>query len=202
MYALAFAILAGFAASRVADGGYGGVSGAAELRHSVPRYWAPLFLVAAAAPFVLAMSDARQWMWIPVACVIAVTAVLGAREITTSQPESLTQLRDYQSGWERNVAPWQEIVPVDAVAYTWRYDKIIWAHWEVAMLPTPLDPHRAADSMSRALAEPREVYLVQPGWQGEPRDLLELALLERGLTLRPVYRNQVFKLEPAAEARR
>jgi len=184
LFGAACAVAALFMISRMSADLYGGNDADSLLRHSVPRYWTPVYLVAAVPPLLFIMNARKDAHWAAAATLCAVLALLGARELYDQQPESLVDIHAYQADWRQQQVEWATAIPADAVVYTDRLDKVLWSRWEVASLPSPGDPARLAASMRRTLDSGRTTYIIQNGWDRADVQALEAQLSARGLSVR------------------
>jgi hypothetical protein len=180
-------LCAGFVLTHLSDSVYGSTEHAPLLRHSVTRYWAPVYLLAAVPLLMLAASRMREGTWVAALAALCALAVLGGREIYTEQPESLSDLRAMQERQAGMVARWDELLPDDAVVYSYNLDKMLWPHWEIGTLAQNYDHEASAASVDRTLASGRDVYVVQVVWP-TTRYLegLNDALAARDLGMTPV----------------
>jgi hypothetical protein len=179
------AVVVCFAAARVTEAGFGASAGTPELRHSLTRYWAPIYLFVAVLPLAAVMRASQRAHWMPMLAALLVLSAAGGYEVLARQPESMTALRDLQERGATQAAAIGAIVPSDAVVYTTNQDKVLWSHREIATLPAPFDPERAATSIARALAAEQSVYVVQPGLPPSDGAALQSALRDRGWDLAP-----------------
>jgi hypothetical protein len=185
-YGLLVLVCAGFVLSRVAPGIFGAEESTAELRHSVTRYWTPVYLLAALVPLMLAMRDRRPFVWSAAATLCVVVACFGAYEIYAGQPESLELRRAYHARMASQIDEWRERLPDDALLYTVSFDKVLWSEWEVAYIPRTEDQATTGESLERALDSGRDVYLVQTVWPADVAEGMSVELARRGLSLRQV----------------
>jgi hypothetical protein len=187
-----------FLLTHLTDTVYGATEPNALLRHSVTRYWTPLYLLAAVPLLMLAMKSAREGIWVSALVVLMAVAVFAGREIYSKQPESLNDLRVMQGQHSELVSQWQHVVPANAVVYSYNLDKLLWPHWEIATLSQTHDHGITAASMQRALDSGQPVYVVQLRWPtANYADRLAAALASEGLTLTTVTdATDVYRVAP------
>ena len=184
LYAGVIGLAVLFMMSRMSGEVFGGSDPEALLRHSVPRYWAPVYMLAAIPPALFVMRGRESHAWVgAVATLCVVVAPLGASELYSAQPESMTDLRQYQTAWEAQANRISPGIPQDAVVYTDRLDKVLWSRWEVASIPSPRDEAKLASSIARTVDSGRPVVVYAPTL-ADP-DIVELnaMLAVHGLTL-------------------
>jgi hypothetical protein len=183
----AVAVCAAFVLTHVSETVYGANQPTALLRHSVTRYWAPVYLLAAVPLLVLTMSRMREGTWVAALAAVCAIAVLGGREIYSGQPESLSNMRAIQERQAELVTRWDPLVPADAVVYSYNLDKILWPHWEIGTLSQSFDHEASASSVARTLGSGRDVYVVQVVWPNTRYiEGLTAALASRDLVMTPV----------------
>jgi len=180
LYVAAIAVAVAFMLSRMSDTLYGATEPAGLLRHSVPRYWSPVYLFAALPPLLYAARSRNDTLVGIIVCGCAVLAFLGAREIYSGQPESLTYLHNLQARNERRIAQLHAIVPPGAVVYTMNEDKVLWSHWRIGLIARP---DETAASVSRSLDAGYPVYIVQGKLPDAARAQLDAALAHDSLDL-------------------
>lgn len=186
--ALIFALIAVvvlFMMSRVSADVFGGSNTDSVVRHSVPRYWTLAYLIAAIPPVLLIMRETDARLWISTAALCGVIALFGAREIYNGQPESMLDIRSYETAWASQIDSWRREIPPDAVVYSARLDKVLWSEWDVATYPQPFDPDRLASSIERTIADGYSAYIIETQWNPWLRVALDAALGSRGLSLEP-----------------
>jgi hypothetical protein len=176
-----------FVLTHLSDSVYGATQPTALLRHSVTRYWAPVYLLAAVPLLMLATSRMREGTWVAALAALCALAVLGGREIYSEQPESLSDLRAMQERQASMISQWDELLPDDAVVYSYNLDKMLWPHWEIGTLAQNYDHEASAASVDRTLASGRDVYVVQVVWPtARYLEGLNDALAARDLRMTPV----------------
>jgi hypothetical protein len=192
---IAVAVL--FMVSRTSADAFGGSDTDAVLRHSVPRYWAPIYLMAAVPPLLLIMRSKDMRAWTGTAALCGVLALFGARELYKGQPESMVDIHNYEASWRGQIDDWRPWIPNDAVVYSGRLDKVLWSEWEIATFPQPFDADRLASSVARTVRGGRRAFIVEPQWDPYERSALEMKLAAHGLTLAYVGAHLVYEAAPA-----
>ena len=169
-----------FVLTHVSPDIYGAGDDVGLLRHSVTRYWTPVYLLAAIAPLALIMRAKREWVGIGL---LVVVAALGSRTILRGQPETIESMRSLYEQRSAEVAQWQTIVPPDAVVFSVNLDKLVWSRWDTATISTDPDQAPTADAAARLIAGGHPVYVTQIGLPDRLRTQLAGAMTERGLVL-------------------
>ncbi|HET6615557.1 MAG TPA: hypothetical protein VFH62_06680 [Dehalococcoidia bacterium] len=179
-YLIALAVIAIFLVSRMTDGLYGARESEGLLRHSIPRYWSPVYLLAALPPLLYAARTKHEIVVGGIICGCMLLSVLGAREVYTLQPESMTYLHELQARSETRIAQLSGEIPDDAILYTMTEDKALWSRWRIGIVS---DPDRTAASIDRSLRAGYSVYVVQGRMPAQVKAELESALSKRSLWL-------------------
>lgn len=194
VYAVVAMVVVGYAASRVSPAGFGATTSTPELRHSLVRYWSPVYLIVAILPLVTAMRSTRRGVWMPMVGVLLVLSAGAAYEVTLKQPESMRSIRALQGRSDSFAVKLDRVMPEDALVFTQSMDKVIWSEYEIASLPPPAHIDRAAASIRRALDGGRTVFVVQPGLPMEYRAALSGALRLSGRDLIPAGMHGVYRV--------
>jgi hypothetical protein len=160
------------------------LNGAAEhlglVHHSMPRYWSPLYLLAALPP-VLFLGHCRQRAVRVVGGVfVCGLALSGAYEITMRERYALDSLHDFAERSAASVRSLQRRVPETAMVYSAAHDKILWSHWRVGTLG---EAEPTAASILRAKQAGIDVFVFEPSLKRPQRAKLDRALGKARLTL-------------------
>jgi hypothetical protein len=174
------AVIALFVVTRMSTTLYGADESSGLVRHSMPRYWSPVYLFAALPPLVF-IGRCRNETLLGVAATLAVAlTAIGGYEIYHRQPESFTYLHDLRARNQSALQSLADQIPDEAIVYTTTQDKVLWSRWHVGLLR---ETEPTADSMQRAHDAGVDVYVAQPGFNPAQLQLLAAALNERGLAL-------------------
>lgn len=193
-YAAAIGVAGLFIISRIGPDFFGAPLAVAEIHHSLPRYWAPFYLLAAVPLVLVAMSSVKERVWLPALLLIAVIAVMGARHnYIDGGPETMAGLRFRVASGENYIERLEEFVPPDAFLYSAYFDKITWSKWQVGVIPidqegmiTPDELTRVASSMTKAADTGRPVFMVRRKQIVDERfEELEVKLAREDLQLVP-----------------
>ncbi len=173
-------IVAMFLVSRMSPTLYGANESTGLVRHSIPRYWTPVYLFAALPP-LLFLGRCRSDVVLGVVATLAFgIAGIGLLEIYSRQPESLTYLHDLNNRNDLALERLAQDIPESAIVYTVTQDKVLYTRWNVGLIR---EPDLTASSMQRASLSGLPVYVAQPGIGVAQLALLASALNKRGLTL-------------------
>lgn len=199
LWTLAGLTLLVFMVSRMSDSLYGANEQRALLRHSIPRYWSPVYLLAAIPPLVF-LSRCRNDLLVGVmATMLVALAFTGARDVYSRQPESLTYLHDLRFRNEQSLDSLEATIPPGALLYTVTEDKTLSSRWSVALLR---DPAPTASSMSRGADLGLDVFVVQSGLREETTVALGEALADLGYRLETIDDQRgIYRVTSAAAGR-
>ncbi len=174
------AVLVCLMASHVSGHVFGVADPTAMVNHSIPRYWAPVYLFAALPPILfLGHCRNRKVLVIGVAmtCVLAID---GVYEVFLHQPSSLSYLHDVSCNDGRLILALARRIPRGAMIYSSILDSVLWPRWRVGMLD---EPEPTAASMSHAIEAHLPVFVVDPRFGRHRADRLGRALRSRHLVL-------------------
>jgi hypothetical protein len=168
------------------------------VHHSIPRYWAPIYLLAAVPPIVLlAQLRNRISVSLGAVCLFA-SAVVNAYDIGVKTQWSLVEAGKFQRRSSKLALSLTRWIPSDAFVYTETCDKILWRRWRLGTLA---EPRATAASMARASRAGLAVYAFEPGMTSGERHALDRALRRRGLMLRPLKRRGLSRVFDRASAK-
>src|SRR6185369_9786224 len=140
-----------------------GLAGAAEplaeVHHSMPRYWSPLYLVAVVAPILFLASCRRRAVLLVGSLCVCALALGNAYELVVRQQFSLVALRAFERDATGTIRQLERKVPSQAMVYSSAHDKILWAHWRVGTVD---EPKPTAASMKRAVDAGLDVFMFDP----------------------------------------
>ena len=158
LQALAIAILAFFALSRMHDDLFGGAMDYGAVHHSVPRYLTPVYLLAALPPLLfLGRCRSRAVMLFGTA-LVALLAFGGGYEIWV-KGSSINFLHDFVQRKTAELARLSRKIPENAALYTAKEDKWLWSGPRVWIID---DPKASAQSIERAAQAQIELYVYEP----------------------------------------
>jgi hypothetical protein len=178
--ALGLAVILGFMASRMDPGVYGASAPVAMVHHSIPRYWAPVYLLVALPPLLFLGRCRKRSVLVVGAAMASAIALSGAYEIVKHQPASLSQLRRYFHQNELLLQTLAAELPSDAMVYSIRHDKVLWSRWRVGTVD---EPERTATSIDRAIDARLSVFVFEPGFGVTQSRRLASSLRKRHLAL-------------------
>jgi len=128
------------------------------VNHSIPRYWAPVYLFAALPPLLFLGRCKLRVVLFAGSALACVLAGLSVQEIYTRQPTSLR----YVESFVRKKTRWLDVaaraIPADAIVYSEKEDKLVWSRWQVGVIRSP---DVTVMSMKRALGAGRPVFILQ-----------------------------------------
>jgi hypothetical protein len=176
-YALALLLMFGFMLSRMAPVLYGTAEPSGMIDHSIPRYWTPVYLLAAVPPIVF-LGSLRQNVAVAAgALFLAALAIGNGYDVWTGTKWSLVSLRAYRMRSTALALSLEEL-PSTAWVYTETLDKALWSYWHVGTLS---EPRATAKSMARAFGAGLDVYAFEPKLRPREYEALERALRRQGL---------------------
>jgi hypothetical protein len=162
--------------SRMDPNLFGALEARAAIHDSIPRYWTPVYLLAALPPLLLvgrlrgpALAGGS----------LALAALAGFSIYQVAWRMGHTDQRHLREARE-DLASLSAHVPRDALVYTPNYDKVLWSH---AFIGTALELKPAAKSMRRALDNGYDTYLWLPPKPDTQLEDFEDALEAVGLKL-------------------
>ncbi|HYP88115.1 MAG TPA: hypothetical protein VEQ59_08170 [Polyangiaceae bacterium] len=195
---LALLVLVGFMLSRMDANVHGAAEPIGLLHHSMPRYWSPIFLLAAVPPIVLvAHLDNRVFRGVGAVLLFGIAAVSG-NEIYSGTKYSLVALRDYREYFADMAASLSKAMPSDAMVYTQTQDKVLWRRFRVGTID---GAERTAASIERVVAAGIPVFIFELRIRRGELQPIDRALQQRGLTtsrrkMRGLYKVVAKKEEP------
>jgi hypothetical protein len=146
----------------------------------MPRYWSPVYLLAALTPVLfLGRSRRRIVFGIGSALLVALSLTSGY-EIYRRERYSQTTLRLYGERATRTLHSLQRRIPKGAMVYSGVYDKLLWPYWRVGTLS---EPKPSARSMARAAQVGLQLFVFEPSLRRRQLQALERALHKHRLEL-------------------
>jgi hypothetical protein len=178
--ALGVTVILCFMASRMDPGVYGASAPVGMVHHSIPRYWAPVYLLAALPPLLFLGRCQKRSVLVVGAAIASVVAFSGVYEICKRQSVSLRQLHHYSRDNERLLRTLAAELPSDAMVYSIRHDKVLWSRWRVGTVD---EPEPTAQSINRAIDAHLSVFVFEPGFGLNQSRRLASSLGKRHLAL-------------------
>jgi hypothetical protein len=194
LYLLGLMVMLGFVLSRMDEDLNGAVLPVGQMHHSMPRYWSPLYLLAALPPILFlgqCQSRSKFVGGVVLACALAIG---NGYELYLSEGSSLVSLKAFSERWSTVVSSLADKIPRDSMVYSVGFDKVLWPYWRVGTVSAP---EATANSMRRALDSKLNVFLFEPRFPRQ--DLLELeqALKDKQLSIVTIDRRGLFSVTRA-----
>lgn len=180
LYGFALLVLLGFMLSRIDPHLHGASDRDSMLHHSIPRYWTPVYLLAAVPPVVLVGGFSRRFAASAGALFLILVALAGAYDISLGSKWSLVELRAFQTRSAELVESLRAPIPKGAMVYTETQDKLLWRAWRLGTLD---EPEPSAASIARAVEAKLDVFVFEPALRHREQLQLDRALGRRGLGL-------------------
>ena len=180
LYGLALLVLVGFMLSRMDETLFGASTEVSSLDHSIPRYWSPIYLLAALPPILfLARAGTRAVVIAGSAALIWLSAA-NAYDICAGTRWSLVDLKRFREKKTALLDSLVRTIPEGAIVYTATHDKVLWQKWRVGTIDQPA---ATAKSIRRAFKAGNEVFVFEPAYPPQELKALSRALRRRGLAL-------------------
>jgi hypothetical protein len=171
------------------------LAGASELlglvHHSMPRYWSPIYLLAALPPILLLARCQRPGLFAVGVALMCALAMGNAYEIGKREGSSLFKLYQYAQRWERIVPSLADTIPNTAMVYSATYDKVLWPYWRVG---TVAEPEPTASSMRRAIDSDFQVFVFEPRFPRAQATVLQRALRAKALSMVAIDRQGLYRV--------
>jgi hypothetical protein len=191
LYALALAIMLCFMLSHMDPTLAGASERVAWVHHSMPRYWSPLYLLAALPPILFLGYCKNRAVLIVGAVALCALAVSGGYHLYKQERWALANLHTYQRQCPRLLLVVKQRVPSNAMVYSATYDKILWPYWRLGTIGE-LEP--TATSIHRATEAKINVFVYEPGLTRAQYLDLNRALNSRHLMLVKIHRHGLFRV--------
>jgi hypothetical protein len=190
LYALALLALLLVMASHVDTTLFGASQTTPWVQHSIPRYWAPLYLFAALPPILL-LGKIRFRPVVAVgallACLLAWSSLDG---IFNTQITSFPGLREQTRNGPRLLDTLSKQIPADAIVYSVSRHGTLWPRFKMGLI---LGSKPTAASMSRCVRAGLPVYIYSPHFSSRR---LDRALAKKRLKIVTVDRRMsIFRVE-------
>jgi hypothetical protein len=180
LYGLALLVMFCFMLSRMDPGLFGAAMEQSTFDHSIPRYWSPIYLLAALPPVLLLARTKHKIVLVAGSLAIFGLALANGYDICVGERWSLSALRAYRLRNTALAASLIERIPSDGIVYTRTQDKILWRKWRLGTID---EPQPSAKSMARAVKAGLQVYAFEPQLKRSDLKRLERALKRHGLKL-------------------
>jgi hypothetical protein len=181
-----------FMISRMDPDTFGAMRDTPMVLDSIPRYWSPVYLLAAVPPLVYVGRSERRAVFGAGTALLAIVALFAVREAWFDAAQCLATSPSLVRNSARRFKELDRYVGRNAIVYTLGFDKLIWSKVRVGSVE---EPAKAAKSMERALDRGMDVFLYLD--VGEERQVtlveqsLERAHFER---LAAVQRVRLYRL--------
>jgi hypothetical protein len=196
LYVLGLLVMLGFVLSHMDEGLNGASEPVALMHHSMPRYWSPVYLLAAFPPIWFLGHCKRRAVYVGGAVLACALAISGGYEIYKRQGSSLFILNKYVQRWSKLAPSLADRIPSDAMVYSATYDKVLWPYFRVG---TMAEPEPTASSMRRAIDAELEVFLFEPRFPRNQLLLLARALRAKLLTIALIDRRGIYRVSRARQ---
>ncbi|HYQ14893.1 MAG TPA: hypothetical protein VEQ58_04025, partial [Polyangiaceae bacterium] len=179
LQASALLVMVAFMMSRMDPNVHGAAEPVGLLHHSMPRYWSPIFLLAALPPILLVaqLKDAR--FFAAGALFIFGLALTSGYEIYAGTKYSLQDLRSYRERSADVADSLAKSVPSDAMVYTQTQDKMLWRRFRLGTVDAP---ERTAASIARVVTAGVRVFVFESRIKRNEIVALDRALGRHGLS--------------------
>jgi hypothetical protein len=192
----AIVVAACFVLSRIGPDLNGASERVGLVHHSMPRYWSPVYLLAALTPVVALGRAPRRAVLILGSALLASFSLLGGYEIYAREKYALSNLRDFAARSARSVRALEKRIPAGAMVYSATHDKILWPYWRVGTID---EPRPSARSLSRAAGSGLRLFVYEPALRGARRKQLERALRGKRLSLVAAGEKGLYRVTAGAE---
>jgi len=189
LYALGLLVMLCFVLSHMDENLNGASDRLSAVHHSMPRYWSPVYLLAALPPILFLGYCKKRWVFVTGVVLAGLFTVASGYEIGKREGSSLFKLYEFAERWAHNVPALSDKIPSDAMVYSQTYDKVLWPYWRIG---TMSEPEPTASSMRRALDARLEVFLFEPRFPRPRLVALERALKRKQLTITSIDRRGIF----------
>jgi hypothetical protein len=195
-YVLGILVMLCFVLSHMDEELNGASDRLALMHHSMPRYWSPVYLLAAFPPLWFLGHCKRRAVFVGGAVLACALAVGDGYEIYKREGSSLFILNKFMLRWSRLAPSLGDKIPSDAMVYSGTYDKLLWPYWRVG---TMAEPAPTASSMRRAIDADLQVFLFEPRFPRPQLQALERALRGKLLTIALIDRRGIYRVARARQ---
>jgi hypothetical protein len=169
-----------FMISRVDPELFGGDRTWGYSNDSLPRYWSPIYLLAALPPLLFLGQLAERRLFIAGVCAVSLLAAGSLFQVYWYSPQSVAKHVAIVSGDLHRLKKLENYVPLDAIIYSPSYDKMLWSRFHAGNLE---DLEKAACSMKRALDNGVPVYFFAHTAFNEEMRPFQRRLANHGISL-------------------
>lgn len=180
LHVIALCVIFGFVLSRMDPDLNGAVERVGASHHSMPRYWAPVYLLATVPPVLFLSRLKNRWLFLVGALLLSGLALRSGYQIAKKERSSFIRMRAFLDRSTAAVEPLQRQVPDGAMVYSIGYDKILWPYWRIGTID---EPEPTAASMRRAVDTGHDVWVYETGFGRTRYKILVRALAEQKLVL-------------------
>ena len=190
-YGLGLAVMLCFVLSHMDEDLAGAADPFGLVHHSMPRYWSPVYLLAAVPPLLFLGQCQTRKLYVA-GVVLASALTLGnAYEIGKREGSSLFKLDQFAQRWGRIVPSLSDTIPSTAMVYSATHDKVLWPYWRVGTMAEPVPTAR---SMRRAIDAKIEVFIFEPRFPRTQSLPLQRALRARSLSIALIDRRGIYRV--------
>lgn len=180
LYGLALLVMFCFMLSRMDSTLFGASTELSSLDHSIPRYWSPIYLLAALPPILFLGQARSKPVLVAGGAALIWLAAANAYDICVGTRWSLVNARQFRERKTIVLRTLVDTVPRQAFVYTETHDKVLWRHWRVGTID---EPATTAKSIRRAFEAGLDVFVFEPTWKHRDFVKLDHALRREGLAL-------------------
>jgi len=194
LYALGLLVMLCFVLSHMDEELNGASERLGLMHHSMPRYWSPVYLLAALPPIWFLGQCSMPRVYLGGSVLVCALALGGGYEILKQQGSSILILHKFAERWSLAVPALADKIPGDAMVYSITYDKVLWPYWRIG---TVAEPERTASSMRRAIDADLQVFMFEPRLQRISLLPLERALRAKRLIITSIDRRGIYRVTRA-----
>jgi len=190
-YTLGMFVMLCFLLSHMDENLNGASDPLSAVHHSMPRYWSPVYLLAALPPILFLGHCSKRNHFLLGVVLVGVLAAANAYEISWREGSSLRKLYQFERRWGQWVPALADKIPSDAIVYSGTLDKVLWSYWRVG---TMTEPAPTASSMRHAIDAKLDVFLYEPRFPRLHLSALERALKTQRLTIASIDRRGLYRV--------
>jgi hypothetical protein len=194
LYTLGILVMLCFVLSHMDENLNGASDRLSAVHHSMPRYWSPVYLLAALPPILLLGSCRKRPLFVAGVVLASLLSVGNAYEIGRREGSSLVKLYEFAQRWGQRVPALANKIPREAMVYSGSLDKVLWPYWRVGIMS---EPEPTASSMRRAVDAQLQVFLYEPRFQRGRLLQLERALKQKQLQIALIDRRGIYRVTAA-----